>query len=124
MLQKHLISCLFGAVLAAFLSAMAPTISYMLASAHGLQVVGLCSSFGAKTLAIPSRGQPTDSEHAPVFKRCQFCLASQGAAVAPALAHEIGLPNLADYRGAPVVFVWNPAIWRDAHPRAPPAIGA
>lgn len=125
MLNRQFVCILRAALLAAFINALAPTISYFLALSEGKQVVEICTSFGLKKVVLDTNSESHPS-HQEQSVYCQFCLASQSAA-AFALPPAVPQPAVASY--AVPAFELPTATdarerWREGRPRAPPVLSA
>lgn len=70
---------LHAAILAALLHALSATIGYLKASADGVRVVEVCTSFGVERIHVDAAGNTVDApphSHAP---HCDYCAAGQMA---------------------------------------------
>ncbi|MBS1207943.1 MAG: hypothetical protein H6R19_341 [Proteobacteria bacterium] len=126
MLKKHIACFLRIALLAAFVNALVPTVSYLFAASTGKQVVEICTSFGLKMVLLEASEHPFEPAGHEQNIRCQFCLASQDAAafilplVAPSpLVLHVSAPGFA--------VSFPPEVrkrWPEGRPRAPPVLSA
>ncbi len=118
----HLLSWI--ALVAMLLHALSATVSYLKARADGVQVVEVCTSFGAiERIRVGADGQPVEAPPVAHAVHCDYCAAGQTPGLHPALSVLLR-------EGGPQAFrpVWfpharpHPAPRRSAHsPRAPPA---
>lgn len=109
--------------LACFVLVVAPTVSYLIASARGVQVVEVCSSFGVKRITLDAQGRPLDAppdaSHAP--SHCSFCVASLDPCVpSPAALAPHGQFPVADAPPEPRSALFVTALPRRYQARAPP----
>lgn len=121
--NRPLVCFLRVALLAAFINALAPTISYFVALSEGKQVVEICTSFGLKKVVIDT-GSESHPSHQEQSVYCQFCLASQSA-VAFKLPPAVPQPPLANFaapRSEQQFAVDARRRWREGRPRAPPVL--
>ncbi|MEN9491835.1 MAG: hypothetical protein RJA63_2284 [Pseudomonadota bacterium] len=119
MLQKHIACVIYAALLAAWVNAFAPALSYFFASAAGKEVVEVCTSFGLKKVQLDS---PADSSSGGHDVRCQFCLASLDAvSFSHTATRQALLPREADSVGSPAhAFPVRQRHAPSHRPRAPP----
>ena len=74
------------ALFAALLHALSATASYLGASADGVRVVEICSSFGIERIHLDADGNPVDAPQAHHSPYCDYCAAGQ-LPVNPAKTH-------------------------------------
>jgi Protein of unknown function (DUF2946) len=124
MYRRQLMCWLRIALCAAFINALVPTLSYLFAVSTGKQVIELCTSFGLKKIVVDVGGE----DSAPVAPsghqiRCQFCLASQDAAmlVAAPAVHVQPSERQRPLLRAQLAPPGQRKAWPPSIPRAPPA---
>ena len=123
MLRKHFACVIYAALLAAWINALAPGVSYLFASAAGKEVVEVCTSFGLKKVQLDVPADPLSAKHDP---RCQFCLASLDAAT---ISHPPAVPPHRLVHDSPARALLRPPPAAQGHeranrPRAPPSLPA
>jgi hypothetical protein len=104
--------------------AFAPTVSYLLASARGLQVIEICSSFGIKRITLDASGSPIDPQPASPESQshCSFCIASLSPCTGAASVVTPGVvATAADFQSQIALARFQSGARSGYRARAPPA---
>lgn len=113
------------ALFAILLQALAPTLSYAMASGKSMAVVEMCTSFGLKKVLVEQGGGESDTSAAHGVKHCPFCLSADQTPPAPLDATPVAIvppPVLLAIIRSPQ-FVPDPLLfWSAAHKRGPPSL--
>lgn len=114
------------AILAMLMSALAPTVSRVVAAERSTQWVEICTAMGMTRMLTDADGEPVPNPAQTVVRAdCPYCALSV-VAPPPPPAGALPSPAKSAHVESPPRNAFAPpalALWRIGPPRAPPAIG-